>query len=105
MLESAALSLALKVLTPILVGFATPFAVDAIKHANKFVDASPPYVKQGLAMAVAAAATALTTILGADVPANLAEWDGEVVNVMVSGFLAIAIKQHKQLKKAATGGK
>jgi hypothetical protein len=49
-------------------------------------------------MAVAAAATALTTILGADVPANLAEWDGEVVNVMVSGFLAIAIKQHKQLK-------
>jgi len=28
----------------------------------------------------------------------LALWDGEVVKALVSGFLAIAIKQHKQLK-------
>jgi hypothetical protein len=35
-----------------------------------------------------------------DVPADLAAWDGEVVKAMVAGFLAIAIKQHKQLKKA-----
>ena len=34
----------------------------------------------------------------AEISADLAAWDGEVVKAMVAGFLAIAIKQHKQLK-------
>jgi hypothetical protein len=53
-----------------------------------------------LAIAIATVGTVLTTTLGVDVPADMAAWDGEVIKAMVAGFLAIAIKQHKQLKKA-----
>jgi hypothetical protein len=98
MLENAALSLALKVLSPIVIGFITPFALDGIKSMVGFVDKSPAYVKQGLAIAIAAVGTALTDFVGADIPTDLALWDGEVIKTLLAGFLAIAIKQHKQLK-------
>jgi hypothetical protein len=100
MLENAALSLAMKVLSPIVIGLITPFALDGIKNMVGFVDKSPAYVKQGLAIAIAAVGTALTDFVGADIPTDLALWDGEVIKTLVAGFLAIAIKQHKQLKKA-----
>ena len=100
MLENPAITLAVKMASPILVGFATPFAVDAVKRSVALVDKAPTYAKQGLAIAIASLGTALTAILGVDVPADMAAWDGEVVKAMVAGFLAIAIKQHKQLKKA-----
>ena len=100
MLESAALSLALKVISPIIIGLITPFAVDGIKSMVGFVDKSPAYVKQGLAIAIAAVGTALTDFVGADIPTDLALWDGEVIKTLVAGFLAIAVKQHKQLKKS-----
>jgi hypothetical protein len=100
MLENAAISLAMKVLSPIVIGLITPFAVDGIKSMVGFVDKSPAYVKQGLAIAIAAVGTALTDFVGADIPTDLALWDGEVIKTLVAGFLAIAIKQHKQLKKA-----
>jgi hypothetical protein len=100
MFENPAMTLAIKMASPILVGFVTPFAVDAVKRGSAVVDKAPVYAKQGLAIAIASLGTALTAILGVDVPADLAAWDGEVVKAMVAGFLAIAIKQHKQLKKA-----
>lgn len=92
--------LGIKVITPILIGFATPFVVDAIKRANAFVDRSPAYVKQGLALAVAAGATALTHAFGVPVPADLGAWDSEVVKVFLSAALAVAIKQGRQLRAA-----
>lgn len=95
-----ALDLALKILAPIIVGFLTPFVVDAVKRANHFIDSAPAYVKQGLAVGIATIATTLATVLGVGVPTDLSAWDGEVVKGLVAGFLAIAIKQHKQLKKA-----
>jgi hypothetical protein len=98
MFADAALTLALKILSPIIVGFITPFALDGIKRMVGFVDTSPTYVKQGLAIAIAALGTTLTAFIGADIPTDLAMWDGEVVKALVAGFLAIAIKQHKQLK-------
>jgi hypothetical protein len=98
MFESAAISLALKVISPIIIGFITPFALDGIKSMVAVVDKSPAYVKQGLAIAIAAVGTALTDFVGADIPTDLALWDGEVIKALVAGFLAIAIKQHKQLK-------
>lgn len=102
MFENAAITLGLKILSPIIVGFITPFALDGIKRTVAFVDKSPSYVKQGLAIAIAALGTTLTALIGADIPTDIAMWDGEVVKALVAGFLAIAIKQHKQLK--AKGG-
>jgi hypothetical protein len=98
-------ALALKILTPILVGFLTPFAVDALKRANRWLDAAPAYIKQAVAVAVAAVATTLGNLLevGA-LPADLAQWDAQVVETLVAGFLAIAIKQHKQLKRVQQNG-
>lgn len=98
MLGDAALTLALKVISPILIGFATPFVLDGIKKVSKLVDDLPAFAKQGLAIAIASLATALANLLGTDIPTDLALWDGEVVKALVAGFLAIAIKQHKQLK-------
>jgi hypothetical protein len=98
MLSDAALTLALKVISPILIGLVTPYVLDAIKHASKLVDDLPAFAKQGLAIAIASLATALANLLGTDIPTELALWDGEVVKALVAGFLAIAIKQHKQLK-------
>lgn len=95
------LSLALKIATPILVGVITPFVVDALKRASAWLDASPAYVKQAAAIAVAAVATTLGGLLEmGSLPADLAAWDAQTVEALVAGFLAIAIKQHKQLKKA-----
>ena len=98
MLESAALTLALKIVSPILIGVITPFALDSIKRASTLIDALPAYAKQGLAIAIAALATALGDFLGMGIPTDLALWDGEIIKALVAGFLAIAIKQHKQLK-------
>jgi len=98
MIGDAALTLALKVISPILIGLVTPYVLDAIKHASKLVDGLPAFAKQGLAIAIASLATALANLLGTDIPTELALWDGEVVKALVAGFLAIAIKQHKQLK-------
>jgi hypothetical protein len=101
MIGDAALTLALKVLSPIVIGFVTPFAVDGIKRTSGLVDSLPAYAKQGLAIFIASLATALTSLVGTDIPTDLALWDGEVVKALVAGFLAIAIKQHKQLKAKA----
>ena len=98
MLESAIVALALKVVSPILIGFVTPFVLDGIKRSSTLIDALPAYAKQGLALGIAALATALSSYLGTGIPTDLALWDGEVVKTLVAGFLAIAIKQHQQLK-------
>ena len=98
MFESAIVALALKIASPILIGVVTPFVLDAIKRSSTLVDALPAYAKQGLAIAIAALATALGDFLGVGIPTELALWDGEVIKALVAGFLAIAIKQHQQLK-------
>ena len=100
MLESAALALAVKVLSPLLIGVVTPFALDGLKHLNARLDAAPAYVKQAVAILLASFGTAATHLLGVELPTDLAAWDGDVVKALVAGFLAIAIKQHQQLKKA-----
>ena len=100
MLESAALSLAVKVLSPLLIGVITPFALDGLKHLNARLDAAPAYVKQTVAILLASLGTAATHLLGVELPTDLAAWDGDVVKALVAGFLAISIKQHQQLKKA-----
>jgi len=98
MLGDAAVNIALKIISPILIGVITPFVLDGIKRGSTLVDELPPYAKQGLAIAIASLATGLSAVVNADIPTELALWDGEVVKALVSGFLAIAIKQHKQLK-------
>lgn len=100
-LENQMLDLAVKILTPILIGFAVPFCVDALKRAVGFIDRSPAYVKQGIAVAVAAGATALTHAFGVPVPTDLALWDAEVVKVLLAAAIGVAVKQAKQLKKGA----
>jgi hypothetical protein len=98
MFENTMLTLAVKLLSPILIGLVTPFVLDGIKQASAVIDGLPAYAKQGLAIAIASLATALANLVGTDIPTDLALWDGEVVKALVAGFLAIAIKQHKQLK-------
>jgi hypothetical protein len=98
MLADAAINIALKIISPILIGVITPFALDGIKQISASVDGLPAYAKQGLAIGIASLATGLTSVIGTDLPTDLAMWDGEAVKALVAGFLAIAIKQHKQLK-------
>jgi hypothetical protein len=98
MFENTMLTLAVKLLSPILIGLVTPFVLDGIKQTSAVIDGLPAYAKQGLAIAIASLATALANLVGTDIPTELALWDGEVVKALVAGFLAIAIKQHKQLK-------
>lgn len=88
---------AFKIATPLIVGFITPFVVDAIKRANKWLDAAPAYIKQAAAVAVAAIGSALATIAEVGVPADLAAWDETAVKAIIAALLGIAIKQHKQL--------
>ena len=56
MFENPAITLAIKMASPILVGFVTPFAVDAVKRSVALVDKAPTYAKQGLAIAIAPSA-------------------------------------------------
>lgn len=94
------LALSLKILTPMAVGFLTPFVLDALKRANAALDAAPAYVKQGAAIGIAAIASTLSTVLEVGtLPADLAQWDATVVKTLVAGFLAIAVKQHQQLTR------
>ena len=91
--------LALKLGTPLIVGFVTPFIVDWVKKANRWVDNANSTVKQAVAIGVAGVATTLGTMLEMGIPTDLSQWDETAVKTMVAGFLAIAIKQHKQLTK------
>lgn len=94
------LTLALKILTPVLVGFVTPFVLDALKRASAWLDAAPVFVKQGAAIAIAASATTLGSLLQVgSLPADLASWDQQTVEMLVAGVLAIAVKQHQQLTR------
>lgn len=99
-MSDALINFAVKLLSPIIIGVITPFAVDFLKRANAWLNAAPAYIKQAVAIAVATIATMLTNVLGTGIPQDLAAWDGEIIKVLVAGFLAIAIKQHKQLTKA-----
>ena len=50
MLGDAALTLALKVVSPILIGFVTPFVLDGIKRASTLVDGLTAYAKQWMGL-------------------------------------------------------
>ena len=96
--ENAAIDLAMKIVSPILIGFAVPFIVDALKRAIGWLDRAPAPIKQGAAVAVAAAITALTHAFGVPLPTDLAMWDAEVIKVLMAAALGVAIKQAKQLR-------
>lgn len=99
LVQNAALALAMKVVTPILVGVIVPPTVDALKRATGWLDRAPAPVKQGAAVGVAAAATALSTVLGTPVPTDLTAWDTAVVQTMSAAAIGVAIKQAQQLKR------
>lgn len=88
---------AFKIATPLIVGFITPFVVDWVKKANKWLDQAPAYIKQASAVAVAAIGSAIATIAEVGVPTELGAWDETAVKAVIAGLLGIAIKQHKQL--------
>lgn len=98
-MQNALTDFALKLFTPIIIGVLTPFAVDGLKRINAWLANAPAYVKQAAAIAVATVATMLTEVVGVGVPADLTQWDGDVLKALLAGFLAIAIKQHKQLTR------
>lgn len=102
-MNSAMLDLAVRMLTPILVGVITPYVVDLLKKVSARLDAAPAYVKQAAAVVVAGLTTMLSTVIEVGVPADLAQWDTTVVKTVVAALLGIAIKQHKQLLKAKQG--
>lgn len=87
---------------PLLVGIIVPFAVDLLKHANKWLDKSPAPVKQTMALVIAGLVTAIATLLGVSLPTDLSMWDAGVLNTVIAGLLGIAWKQHKQLQRTNT---
>lgn len=98
LLNNAMFDLAAKALVPIVVGIVTPYIVDALKRASAWLDAAPVYVKQGVAVAFAGAATMLSTALEMGLPSDPAQWNAAVIKTVVAALLGIAIKQQKQLR-------
>lgn len=97
------IGLALKAVTPVIVGVLTPYAVDALKRASTWLDGAPAYIKQAVAVIVAAIGTGASTVLEYGVPTDLAQWDETAVKTLIAALLGIAYKQHQQLKKNKKG--
>lgn len=93
------ISKALDLVLPLLVGLLVPYAVDMLKRASAWLDASPPQVKQVMAFVVAGVATSLAQMLGVGVPTELAQWDAPLVQSLLAGLLGIAMKQQRQVKR------
>lgn len=89
----------LEMALPLLIGLVVPYCVDGLKRAVSWLDKSPPAVKQGMAFVVAAVATGLATAFGINVPTDLANWDAPLIQTILAGFIGIALKQQKQVKK------
>jgi hypothetical protein len=100
-----ATALALKAITPVIVGMLTPFVVDWLKKTSDKLSAAPAYVKQSAAVIVAAIGTSASTMLEYGVPTDIGQWDETAVKTMLAALIGIAYKQQKQLKrsKAAAG--
>jgi hypothetical protein len=90
--------LALKSITPIIVGMITPFIIDWLKHLSTKLSSAPAYVKQGAAVIVAALGTSATTMLDYGVPTQIDQWDEAAVKTMLAALIAVSYKQHQQLK-------
>jgi hypothetical protein len=88
----------LSVVLPLVVGYATVPAMDAIKHAVGWIDAQPAAVKQGLVVAIASALTIVARYLQVALPADLVLWDASTIDALVAAVFAVAIKQGQQIK-------
>ena len=93
---------AIGMLLPIIVGIIVPFAVDALKLANRWLDKAPAPVKQTMALVIAGLITATAAVLGIPLPTDLGAWDAGLINTVIAGLLGIAWKQHKQLQRHGT---
>jgi hypothetical protein len=97
-MKGLALALASKTLLPLLVAFLVVPVVDFIKkRLIPAIDGAPPAVKAGVALVMSTVATALTSLSGVGVPADLTQWDGALVSALLTWVTALALKDKKRV--------
>ncbi len=93
------LNRALEMLLPLIIGLLVPPALDALKRAVAWIGKASPQVKQVLAFVMSGLITALAQVVGVGLPTDIAQWDAPVVQTVIGGLLAIALKQHRQVAR------
>lgn len=96
-MKDFALMLASKTIVPLVVAFVVVPVVDFIKkRLIPAIDTAPPAVKAGVALVMSTVATALSSLSGIGVPADLTQWDGALVSALLTWVAALAIKDKKR---------
>lgn len=99
-MRDLALALASKTIVPLLVAFLVVPVVDFIKRRLiPAIDKAPSSVKAGVALLMSTIATALTTVSGIGVPADLTQWDGALVSALLTWVAALALKDRKRVQQ------
>jgi hypothetical protein len=90
---------ALAMLLPVVIGFLVRPTLDLLKRGVAWLDKAAPAVKQTMAFVLAGLITALAQALGIGLPTDVAQWDAAIVETVLGGLIAIALKQAKQVEK------
>ena len=90
----------LTIVGPLLVGVTTLYAMEWLTHASAWIDRLSPHLKRGVVMAIAGAITLGTSRLGVVLPTDLALWEPNTIDALVSGVLAMAAKAGDSAKVA-----
>jgi hypothetical protein len=94
----------LTILGPLVVGVVTLYAMEGLTKASAWIDGLSPHIKRGVVMAIAGAITLLASRLGLALPTDLALWEPNTIDALVSGVLAMAAKAGDSAKQAKHAG-
>ena len=90
----------LTILGPLLIGAVTLYAMEWLTKASAWIERLSPHLKRGVVMAIAGAITLLASRLGVALPTDLALWEPNTIDALVSGVLAMAAKAGDSAKVA-----
>ena len=97
-MKDIALTLAAKAVLPLLVAFFVVPVVDFIKRKLvPAIDKAPDSMKAAVALIMSTVATALTSISGIGVPADLSQWDSALVSALLTWVAALALKDKRRV--------
>lgn len=85
---------------PLIVAALTYYTSDWILAYRNWLTAQPPAIKRGVVLAVASAITLGAKVLSVELPTDLALWDPNTIDVLVSAGIALATKAGNTAKAA-----
>lgn len=90
----------LNILGPLLVAAITYYTADWLLAYKAWSDASSPNVKRAVVLAVAGLITVIAKLIAVELPTDLALWDPNTIDTLVSATLAMSIKAGNTAKDA-----